>query len=221
MVERRSDSACRLGEPMSGEPVIYVVDDDEAVRDSLHALLEAHGRRVLAFASAEAFLAAFTPGQPACAIVDLRMPGIDGLQLIERLMADGARLPAIMVTGHGDVPLAVKAMKAGATDFVEKPYANDAILRAVDQALALTSAPGGGEGVPAETAARIAALTSRERDVLEQLMAGHPNKIIAYELKISPRTVEIHRANLMKKMRADSLSQLVRMTIAAGGVKPR
>jgi two-component system response regulator FixJ len=205
---------------VSAAATIYVVDDDEAVRDSLQALLESHGYRVAAFASAEAFLASYRPGQPSCAIVDLRMPGMDGLALIERVLADGARLPMIMVTGHGDVPLAVKAMKAGARDFVEKPYANETILGAVAQAMETGVAPEA-DDVPAETAARIGALTPRERDVLEQLLVGHPNKIIAFELKISPRTVEIHRANLMKKMRADSLSQLVRMTIAAGGVRGR
>ena len=205
---------------MNAGPTIFVVDDDEAVRDSLQVMLEANGYQVAGFASAEAFLAAYRPGQAACAIVDLRMPGMDGLALIERVMAEGARLPMIMVTGHGDVPLAVKAMKAGARDFVEKPYSNETILASVRQAVE-TGIARDGEEVPTETTARIASLTPRERDVLEQLLVGHPNKIIAFELKISPRTVEIHRANLMKKMRADSLSHLVRMTIAAGGVKPR
>ncbi len=196
---------------------IYVVDDDEAVRDSLRALLESRGFNVSTYDSAEAFLGAYRPGTQACAVVDLRMPGMDGLQLIERLKGDAAGLPIIMVTGHGDVPLAVRAMKAGATDFVEKPYGNEIILAAVARALEQAKASSGEDHVQdAVTAAKIAALTPRERDVLEQLVIGHPNKIIAFELKISPRTVEIHRANLMKKMEADSLSHLVRMALAAG-----
>jgi len=195
--------------------IIHVVDDEEPVRESLQALLESRGYAVSGHVSAEAFLAAYRPGPAACAVVDLRMPGMDGLALIERLKANGARLPVIMVTGHGDVPLAVRAMKAGATDFLEKPYESDAILAAVSRALAVAGQHAH-DDVPSETAARIEALTGRERDVLDLLLVGHPNKIIAYELKISPRTVEIHRANLMKKMQAGSLSHLVRMALAAG-----
>lgn len=195
---------------------VYVVDDDEAVRDSLQALLESRGYVVSAQASAEVFLASFRPGPVACAVVDLRMPGMDGLTLIERLMAGGARLPVIMVTGHGDVPLAVRAMKAGATDFIEKPYSNEAILAAVSKALGMAGQTAHDDVSSQETATRIAALTPREREVLDLLVVGHPNKIIAFELKISPRTVEIHRANLMKKMQAGSLSHLVRMALAVG-----
>ena len=194
---------------------VFIVDDDEAVRESLEALLEAKGHTVKTFATAESFLAAYRPGQPGCALVDLRMPGMDGLALLEQLRSKGARLPVVMVTGHGDIALAVKAMKAGAIDFVEKPYRNEAILELVDRALSLA-----GEGaalvVSADAAERIAGLTPRERDVLERLVAGKPNKIIAHELQISPRTVEIHRSNLMKRMHADSLSHLVRMALAAG-----
>jgi len=195
--------------------IVHVVDDEEAVRESLMALLETRGHAVFGHASAEAFLASYRPGQAGCAVVDLRMPGMDGLALIERLKADGQRLPVIMVTGHGDVPLAVRAMKAGATDFIEKPYESEAILTAVSRALGLAGRFAQ-DDVPAETAARLEALTGRERDVLELLVIGHPNKIIAFELKISPRTVEIHRANLMKKMQAGSLSHLVRMALAVG-----
>ena len=200
---------------------VYVVDDDDAVRDSLQALLESRGYVVSAQASAEAFLASYRVGPLACAVVDLRMPGMDGLTLIERLMAEGKRLPVIMVTGHGDVPLAVRAMKAGATDFIEKPYANEAILTAVSKALSMAGQAAQDDAPPLEAAARIAALTPREREVLDLLVVGHPNKIIAFELKISPRTVEIHRANLMKKMQAGSLSHLVRMALAVGVRDPR
>jgi two-component system response regulator FixJ len=196
---------------------VFVIDDDDAVRDSLQALLEAQGYAVGAHASAEDFLAAYRPaGSGACALVDLRMPGMDGLGLLDRLARDNVRLPVVVVTGHGDVPLAVKAMKAGAVDFVEKPYSNEAILGVVRQAIERGRQGEVGDAALAENSARIAALTPRERDVLEQLVVGRPNKIIAHELQISPRTVEIHRANLMKKMQADSLSHLVRMALSAG-----
>ena len=195
---------------------VYVVDDDEAVRDSLQALLEARHHVAKTYPSAEAFLAAHSAPPAGCAIIDVRMPGMDGITLLGRLRERGAALPVIVVTGHGDIPLAVQAMKAGAVDFVEKPYSNDTIVEAVRRALATAPADTGG-GSPAEIAARIAALTPRERDVMDQLIIGNPNKNIAFELKISPRTVEIHRANLMKKMQADSLSHLVRMALAAKG----
>jgi len=200
---------------------VFVIDDDEAVRESLQALLETRGYAVTAHASAEDFLATYGPngrphGRAACALVDLRMPGMDGLALLDRLARDNVNLPVVVVTGHGDVPLAVKAMKAGAVDFIEKPYSNDAILGVVRQAIERSRREEVDEAALAETSTRLAALTPRERDVLEQLVVGRPNKIIAHELQISPRTVEIHRANLMKKMQADSLSHLVRMALSAG-----
>lgn len=199
---------------MSG--TVHIVDDDEAVRDSLQALLEAKKLVAKTYPTAEAFLAAHSAAPAGCAIVDVRMPGMDGITLLNRLRERGAALPVIVVTGHGDIPLAVQAMRAGAADFVEKPYSNEAILDAIQRALATAPTEAAGDA-PAEIAARIAALTPRERDVMDQLVIGNPNKIIAFELKISPRTVEIHRANLMKKMQADSLSHLVRMALAAKG----
>ena len=192
---------------------VHIVDDDEAVRDSLQALLESKKYAARTYASAEAFLTAHSAAYEGCAIVDVRMPGMDGITLLNRLRERGTALPVIVVTGHGDIPLAVQAMKAGASDFVEKPYSNETILDAVRRALATAPAEVTGAS-PAEITARIAALTPRERDVMDQLVIGNPNKIIAFELKISPRTVEIHRANLMKKMQADSLSHLVRMALA-------
>ena len=204
---------------MSAAPRVFIVDDDEAVRDSLQALLEAKGLTISAYESAEAFLAAYRPGLPGCALVDLRMPGMDGMALLEQLRKKGARLPVVMVTGHGDIALAVKAMKNGAIDFVEKPYSNDAILATVQRALDVAGS-GPQEELPADAAKRIAELTPRERDVLELLVSGKPNKIIAHELGISPRTVEIHRANLMKRMQAGSLSHLVRLALAAGAGGP-
>jgi len=201
---------------MSTDRLIYVVDDDDAVRDSLHALLEAKGFQVATYDSAEAFLKAYQPGPPCCAVVDIRMPGMDGMALLARVKELGIGMPIIVVTGHGDIALAVRAMKAGAVDFIEKPYTNDTILDVVGRAFAAAQEHGHEGPAPAEVAARVAALTPREREVLEQLVIGNPNKIIAHEMKISPRTVEIHRANLMKKMQADSLSHLVRMALTAG-----
>ncbi|HEX9461153.1 MAG TPA: response regulator FixJ [Alphaproteobacteria bacterium] len=200
---------------MTSHRLIYVVDDDDAVRDSLQALLESKGYQVASCASAAAFLKSYKPGPVCCAIVDVQMPGMDGMALLAKVKDTGLAIPIIVVTGHGDIPLAVRAMKAGAVDFIEKPYSNDAILDVLGRAFASVQY-GGGEAAPAEVAARIAGLTARERDVLAQLVVGNPNKIIAHELKISPRTVEIHRANLMKKMQADSLSHLIRMALAAG-----
>ncbi len=201
---------------MSAAVQVFIVDDDEAVRDSLEALLAVQGHSVQSYPSGDAFLAAWRPEARGCALVDLRMPGRDGLQLIDRLKSQGSKLPVIVVTGHGDVPLAVKAMKSGAVDFIEKPYSNDTIVQVVRQALARANTPAAAEGEGGKAAQRLASLTQREREVLQQLVIGRPNKIIAYELKISPRTVEIHRANLMKKMEAESLSHLVRMALAAG-----
>ncbi len=195
---------------------VFIVDDDEAVRESLQALLEVKGHEVVTYASGEDFLAMSPPDSEGCALVDLRMPGIDGLTLIQRLKARGGNLEVVVVTGHGDIPLAVQAMKIGAVDFVEKPYTNERILEAVRQALTRRPAGARASSEAAQARGRLAALTQREREVLEQLVIGRPNKLIAYELKISPRTVEIHRANLMKKMGAESLSHLIRMALAAG-----
>jgi two-component system, LuxR family, response regulator FixJ len=195
---------------------VFIVDDDEAVRESLQALLEIMGHEVETYASGEAFLATHPPEARGCALVDLRMPGIDGLTLIQRVKARGLSLEVVVVTGHGDIALAVQAMKAGAADFVEKPYTNERILEVVRRALARPTAELRSEGEAARARERLAGLTQRERDVLEQLVIGRPNKIIAYELKISPRTVEIHRANLMRKMEAESLSHLIRLALAAG-----
>lgn len=201
---------------MTVTDTVFIVDDDEAVRDLLEALLAVQGHAVEAYPSGEAFLAAFRPESRGCALVDLRMPEIDGLTLLRRLTARGAKLPVVVVTGHGDVALAVQAMKSGAVDFIEKPYSNATILEVVRQALAGSARAPVDDAETAKVAERLACLTPREREVLQQLVIGHPNKIIAYELKISPRTVEIHRANLMKKMEAGSLSHLVRLALAAG-----
>jgi two-component system response regulator FixJ len=201
---------------MADDPTVFVVDDDEAVRESLAILLQASGFRVEAFASAEAFLAAHDRGRPGCVLIDVRMPGMDGLELQRALKARDVGLPAIVVTGHGDVPLAVQAMKQGAIDFIEKPYDESTLLAAVRRGLALAEDAAREVETAALARRRMARLTPRELDVLRELLAGRPNKAIARALGISPRTVEIHRARVMEKLEARSLSEAVRLALAAG-----
>ncbi len=200
---------------MSAEATIFIVDDDADVRDSLRALLESADFGVADFSSAKAFLAAPVP-RGGCMIVDIRMPDMDGLELQEELVKRNVDIPVIVVTGHGDVPLAVKAMKAGVIDFIEKPYDDELLLDSVRRALATSSGQRRPLSVDPAIMSLIASLTPREREVLEHLIAGRPNKVIAFELGISPRTVEIHRAHLMEKMRVRSLPELVRVAVAAG-----
>jgi len=202
---------------MQDNRVVHIVDDDEAVRQSLAFLLSSAGLAVRLYDSATAFLAGLARVKGGCLITDMRMPDMTGLELLHALKARACGLPAIVITGHGDVALAVEAMKAGAVDFIEKPFDEEAILHAVQAALERGSEGEGGDA-PA-IAARLASLSERERQVLEGLIAGHPNKTIAYDLGISPRTVEVYRANLMTKMEARSLSELIRMAIL-GKVAP-
>jgi len=200
---------------MADSPIL-IVDDDPDVRDSLRALLESSGFTVREHDSAKAVLSDPALGSALCLIADIRMPEMDGLQLQEELNRRKSVLPVIVVTGHGDVPLAVRAMKAGATDFLEKPFDEELLLVAVQRAKAAAD-QARMQSQTGETAARlIGQLTPRELDVLKHLVAGRSNKVIAYELSISPRTVEIHRAHLMDKMEARSLSDLIRMALAAG-----
>jgi two-component system, LuxR family, response regulator FixJ len=198
---------------MADSPIVHIVDDDAAVRQSLAFLLGSAGLAVRLYDSATAFLDGLPGLKGGCLITDLRMPGMTGLELLHELRIKACGLPAIVVTGHGDVPLAVEAMKAGAVDFIEKPFDQKAILSAVHAALDRGTSRDHGEG-PA-IAARLASLSERERQVLDGLIAGHPNKTIAHDLGISPRTVEVYRANLMAKMAARSLSELIRMAILA------
>jgi len=202
------------------EGTIYVVDDDDAVRDSLALLLESAGLRVEAFAGAAEVLARCREERPACVVTDVRMPEIDGLELQRRLAELCARLPVIVITGHADVPLAVEAMKAGAVDFIEKPFSDDVILSSIEAALMRSQRSGGAGVVSGEIADRLTRLTPRERDVFQQLIVGHPNKVIAYNLGISARTVEIHRARVMEKMQVRSLPELVRLAIDGGVEMP-
>jgi two-component system response regulator FixJ len=202
------------------ETPVLIVDDDDDVRDSLRALLESAGFKVRDFDSAKKVLADMDVRQSACLIADIRMPDMDGLELQEELKRRGIGLPVIVVTGHGDVPLAVRAMKAGALDFIEKPFDGELMLESVKRAIAHSSDNRNQAALTEAAHGRIAGLTGRERQVLEHLIAGRANKVIAYELDISPRTVEIHRAHLMEKMQAKSLSELVRLALVAGVSPP-
>ena len=198
---------------------VYIVDDDEAVRDSLSILLESKGYAARRFGAASDFLTA-APSLPAgCLIIDIRMPEMDGLELQQRLIERNLDFPLIVITGHGDVPLAVQAMKAGAIDFIEKPFASEAILISLEAALARLAARAERGPAVVAAASKLDLLSPREHEVLEGLLAGLPNKSIAYDLGISPRTVEIHRARVMDKMGARSLSELIRLALAAG-VRP-
>ena len=201
---------------MATEPVVHVIDDDQGVRESLSFLLATAGLAVRTFESAVAFIEALETIGHGCVITDVRMPGMSGIELMSELGRRGVSLPVIVITGHGDVPLAVEAMKLGAFDFIEKPFDDEAIIGAVRAALTKYEASGKDEGRRAEVLAKRATLSQRERQVLDGLVSGHPNKTIAYDLGISPRTVEVYRANVMSKMAATSLSELVRMTIVAG-----
>jgi len=201
---------------MPPDPMVHVIDDDDAVRDSLEFLLRTAQISVRTYDSASAFLDLLPTVQPGCIITDVRMPDISGIDLLRRLQDLGVRTPVIVITGHGDVPLAVEAMKIGALDFFEKPFEDEALLAAVRSALERQDSEGRRHVELVEIKTKLESLSGRERDVLQGLVAGRPNKIIAYDLGISPRTVEIYRANVMTKMDASSLSDLVRMAIVAG-----
>lgn len=197
---------------------IYVVDDDPGMRDSLRFLLESEGFAVEAYASARAFLEAGGAGRSGCLVTDVRMPDMNGLELQEKLAAEGSRLSVILMTGHADVPMAVGAMRAGAVDFIEKPFADGALLDSIRRALEMARAreQAGPAAAPAEVARRLAALTPREREVLDHLVRGSPHKVIAHALKISPRTIEVHRARIMQKMEARNLAHLVQIMLTGG-----
>jgi two-component system response regulator FixJ len=199
--------------------LVHVVDDDEAVRRSLALLLESTNLRVTTYPSAEALLAVAGTAEgleAGCILVDVRMEGMDGLSLIEALRRQGVTLPVVVVTGHADVPLAVRAMRAGAMDFVEKPYSEERILEAVASALTALRTADQRRSLEIQAEAQVAALSPRESEVLAALVAGKANKVIGFELGISPRTVEVHRANLMEKLGVRSLPEAVRIGLAAG-----
>jgi two-component system response regulator FixJ len=200
--------------------VVHVIDDDEAVRESLAFLLNTARLKVRTYDSANAFLSSLPNIDPGCIITDVRMPEISGVDLLRRLKELKVGMPVIVITGHGDVQLAVEAMKIGAVDFIEKPFDDELLLAAVKSALRAWEKVTQQESERAKLFDRLETLSARERDVLEGLLAGKPNKIIAFDLGISPRTVEIYRANVMTKMHAGSLSELVRIALLAGLLKP-
>src|SRR5215471_10818457 len=201
---------------MAADAIVHVIDDDEAVRDSVEFLLRTSGIAASTYDSASAFLKALPTAGFGCIITDVRMPGISGIDLLRRLAEMRVKMPVIVITGHGDVPLAVEAMKIGAVDFLEKPFEDELLLGSVRAALNRSQENAARDAERVEMEARLSTLTNREREVLEGLVAGKPNKVIAFDLAISPRTVEIYRANVMTKMDAASLSELVRMALVIG-----
>ncbi len=195
---------------------IYVVDDDEAIRRSLSFLLKTSGYAVRLFEGGTAFLKEAAGLEPGCVLLDVRMPDIDGLEVQRELRARGVMLPVVIMTGHGDIDMAVAAMKAGASDFIEKPFEKAALLGCVEAARRVAIADRGAGARAEDARARLNVLTDRERDVLDGLVEGLPNKTIAFDLGISPRTVEIHRANLMQKLEVKSLAEALRIAFHAG-----
>jgi two-component system CheB/CheR fusion protein len=193
-----------------------VVDDDAGIRDALREILEAHGWRVETFVSCEAFLAALRPGREGCLLIDAVLPGMGGLELLAQLKADSMTLPSIMITGHGDVSMAVKAMQAGVSDFIEKPFGHEELVASITRALEQTH-----EATPSQERRMVAAshfkgLTARQRQILDFVLAGHPSKNIAADLGISQRTVENHRAQIMQKTGSRSIPALIRLAVTAG-----
>jgi|SRR5690625_496896 len=199
-----------------GKYEIFIIDDDAAVRDSLAVLLEVEGYQTRAFASAESFLEVWSPEMRGGLLLDVRMPGMDGLELLGQLNKLGNHLPVVVMTGHGDIPLAVRSMKLGALDFVEKPLTDSLLLETVRSMTAQEAERRERHREQRKITERLASLTPREREILERLVLGQANKVIAHELDISARTVEVHRARVMEKMKTKSLSHLVRMALQAG-----
>jgi two-component system, LuxR family, response regulator FixJ len=198
---------------------VYVIDDDEAMRDSLDFLLGAADFDVTLFESAQHFLDALPGVDFGCVVSDVRMPGIDGIDLLKRIKASRGTVPVIIMTGHGDVPLAVEAMKLGAVDFLEKPFEDDRLVAMIDAALRRAEAGARDEAMTQDIAVRVASLSPRERQVMDGLVAGLSNKMIARDYNVSPRTIEVYRANVMTKMQASSLSELVRLAMGTNALK--
>ena len=198
---------------------VYVIDDDEALRDSLLFLLDSAGFEVTLFETAQQFLDTLPALSFGCVVSDVRMPGIDGIELLKRLKGAHSAFPIVVMTGHGDVPLAVEAMKLGAVDFLEKPFEDDRLIAMIDTAIRQAEPAAKSEALTHDVGARVASLSPRERQVMDGLIAGMSNKLIAREYDISPRTIEVYRANVMTKMQANSLSELVRLGMRAGLIK--
>ena len=194
-------------------PSVYIVDDDEAVRSSVRFLIRSVGLPAQVYASAQEFLAAYERRDPGCLVLDVRMPGMSGLDLQQELNRRGATIPVVFITGHGDVPMAVEAMQQGAFDFLQKPFRDQELLYRVQRALSRDAESRARLAARAEIRARLATLTPREREVMQLITRGKSNKLVGAELGVSQRTVEIHRAHVMEKMRASSLAELVRMVL--------
>jgi len=204
---------------MPNEDLVHIIDDDEAVRESVAFLLDSAGIASRTYPSAEQFLSSFGAESTGCIVTDVRMPGTTGIDLLRRLAEIGSTVPAIVITGHADVPLAVEAMRLGAVDFLEKPFDDESLIASIRSALTRARQEDQTEAERAAAGNRIATLSPRERNVLEGLVAGKPNKMIAFDLGISARTVEVYRANVMTKTQAASLSELVRMALIASGFR--
>lgn len=204
---------------MTTKGMIYVIDDDDAMRDSLNFLLDSSGYSVTLFDDARRFMDALPGLAFGCVVSDVRMPGIDGIELLKRMKAQHSPFPILIMTGHGDVPLAVEAMKLGAVDFLEKPFEDDRLIAMIETAIRQAEPVAKSEAIAQDVAARVASLSPRERQVMEGLVAGLSNKLIARDYDISPRTIEVYRANVMTKMQAGSLSELVRLAMRAGMLK--
>jgi len=203
------------------EPVVFVVDDDASVRGSLENLLRSVGLHVAVFASAQEFLASPHANAPGCLILDVRLPGVSGLELQEQLRRSRPDLPIVFITGHGDIPMTVRAMKAGAVEFLTKPFRDEELIDAVEQALRRVRESSDEREEMIALRGRYESLTPREREVMSHVVAGQPNKVAAADLGISETTIKIHRGHVMHKMRADSLAELVRMADRLGIPRPK
>ncbi|HEY0681110.1 MAG TPA: response regulator FixJ [Steroidobacter sp.] len=199
-------------------PTIFVVDDDSAVRDALKLLLRSVGQSVETYGAGSEFLESYSEDRPGCLVLDIRMPGMSGLELQQKLNEKHSILPIIFITGHGDVPMAVEAMQAGAVDFIQKPFRDQDLIDRINQALEKDTSNRAALGERNDIRRRLETLTPREREVLDLVVHGKANKVIAGDLKLSQRTVEIHRARVMEKMQASSLAHLVRMVLEVGQV---
>ena len=201
--------------PNSHNPTVFIVDDDPAIRTGMQFLMRSVGLDFEIYSSGDEFLAGFVPERAGCLVLDIRMPGLGGLELQQKLIEMDSALPVIFITGHGDVPMAVEAMQKGAVDFIQKPFRDQDLLDRIREALQADEARRSKREQRANVIARIERLTNREREVMDLVVTGKPNKVIAYELGVSQRTVEIHRARVMEKMEARSLADLVRMHMSA------
>jgi two-component system response regulator FixJ len=206
---------------MQSNPTVFVVDDDPAIRESLRWLIESVGLKVKIFATAQEFLEGYDPSVAGCLVLDIRMPGMSGLDLQNELAARKVAIPIVIITGHAEVPVAVRAMKAGALDFIEKPFSDQLLLDRIRRALEADAEFRRVHSQRATVAARLAELTPREREVMDLVIAGKANKVIASELGLSPKTVEVHRAHVMKKMQVESLADLVRAGMLSRNEAPK